>query len=80
MTCFGWTWEYVDDCMTLPRLAALNKYQQQHPPLHIMVQGLLGYHPEASGKKATAVKPKTKATLQELIQDFAAVGGIVKRG
>lgn len=32
MHCFGWTWEYVDDHMTLPRLAAIKKYQANNTP------------------------------------------------
>jgi hypothetical protein len=53
MSCFpGWTWEYVDEHMTLPRLAAIVKYHNTNPPLHWMAARYLGYG--ASAEKTTA--------------------------
>lgn len=49
MTAFGWTWEYVDEQMTLPRVKAIWMQWKRFPPLHIMVGTYLGY-----GKKADA--------------------------
>lgn len=42
MAC-GWSWEYIDEHMTLPRLAALTRYWDQFPPLHVLVAGAVGY-------------------------------------
>lgn len=43
MTCFpGWTYEYIDDHMTIPRVLEINGYQKKHPALHIMVAGYIG--------------------------------------
>jgi hypothetical protein len=36
----GWTWEYIDDHMDLPRLSAMNRYWENHPPVHIMLKKL----------------------------------------
>jgi hypothetical protein len=47
ITCFGWTWEYVDQSMTFPRLAALNVYWKRNPPLHQLVANYLGYNGKA---------------------------------
>jgi hypothetical protein len=46
MTTFGWTWEYVDDEMTLPRLHAIFRQWKRFPPVHIMVANYLGYKDE----------------------------------
>ena len=42
MTFPGWTWEYIDQNMTLPRLTALNKYWQKYPPVHCLIAAYLG--------------------------------------
>lgn len=48
MTCFqGWTWEYIDNHMTIPRLLHINKYQQDNPPIHAMIASYFG-----DGKKS----------------------------
>lgn len=38
----GWTWEYIDDCMDIPRLDALNSAWSQYPPVHVSVAAYLG--------------------------------------
>jgi hypothetical protein len=43
----GWTWEYIGECLTLPRLAALQKHWRDFPPVHIMVAAYAGYKPKA---------------------------------
>ncbi|MGB8422178.1 hypothetical protein [Paraburkholderia sp.] len=42
MTTFGWSWEYVDEQMTLPRLHAVWKQWKRFPPIHKMVAVYLG--------------------------------------
>lgn len=39
---FGWTWEYIDQNMTLPRLQSMNRYWKKFPPMHVLVAGYLG--------------------------------------
>ncbi len=39
----GWTWEYIDDCMDLPRLSVIYKKWKRTPPVHIMIAAYLGY-------------------------------------
>lgn len=51
MTCFGWSWEYVDEQMTLHRLYSIWKQWNRFPPLHMMVGAYLGY-----GKKKKAAE------------------------
>lgn len=48
MTTFGWSWEYVDEEMTLPRLYAIWKQWKRSPPMHVMIAAYLGHlKPEA---------------------------------
>ena len=41
----GWTWEYIGECMTLPRLAAMSEHWKQYPPVHKSVAAYLGIKP-----------------------------------
>lgn len=53
MACFpGWTWEYIDDLMTIPRYLAIQKYQKNNPPLHIMVAAYLGVGGDSGDRKS----------------------------
>ena len=47
MTVTGWTWDYIEDNLTLPRVYALMNYWGKHPPLHVMVAAYLGIKDEA---------------------------------
>jgi hypothetical protein len=48
LACFpGWTWEYIDEQMTIPRLEAITAYQREFPPQHVLIAAYLG-----AGKKA----------------------------
>jgi hypothetical protein len=31
----GWTWEYIGEFLTLPRLRAMMQHYDRHPPTHI---------------------------------------------
>ncbi len=37
---FGWTWEYIDDHMTIPRMTAINRLQENRPPQYIALDDL----------------------------------------
>lgn len=41
----GWTWEYIDESMDIPRLTALNRYWAASPPIHTMLAAFFGYEP-----------------------------------
>jgi len=48
----GWTWEYIDDYMTLPRLEALTRYARNAPPVHVSAAAIavsLGMKLEGGG-------------------------------
>jgi hypothetical protein len=68
----GWTWEYVGQYMTLPRLKALNKYWENNPPLHQQVQALFGGLGVDTTSTAT---PPEEGGFDDLIANFQAAGG-----
>ena len=66
----GWSWEYVDDHMDIPRLLRMNRYWRLHPPLREMVQAYLGIEPDADGDRQDAGQD-----LNGLIALFGGIGG-----
>lgn len=40
---FGWTYDYIDNHMTLSRLDEYQGYLKKHPPTHELVAAYLGY-------------------------------------
>ena len=44
----GYTYEYIDDFMTLPRLNQMAAYWKENPPLHQIVAGYLGFEKSKS--------------------------------
>ncbi|WP_119283490.1 hypothetical protein [Ferriphaselus sp. R-1] len=62
--------------MDLIRFAAMSRYWDRHPPLHLMVQSYLGIKPVI--RNTTQAKPEAANTdddLQEFVQLFTAAGG-----
>ncbi len=39
------------DALTLPRLAALNRYWADHPPVHLMIAAYLGIKPGSEKRR-----------------------------
>jgi hypothetical protein len=73
MTITGWSWEYIDEYMTLPRLYGMLDYWGDHPPVHILLAAFMGVK---SSKKGLAAK--SSHDLEDIIGDFAAAGFAVK--
>jgi hypothetical protein len=44
----GWTYDYIDQKMTLSRLKELHGYLKNHPPTHLLVAAYLNYEPPLS--------------------------------
>lgn len=42
-SCYGWTYDYIDNHMTLSRLAEYDGYFAKHPPTHQLVAAYMGY-------------------------------------
>ncbi len=69
----GWSWEYIDDHMDIPRLLKMNKFWRENPPLREMVQAYLGI-------KIEPVKDAGQQSEQDaeaFIRDFASIGGVI---
>lgn len=45
ITVTGWTYEYIDEWVTLPRLNALKRHWLNSPPVHITVARFVGIKP-----------------------------------
>jgi hypothetical protein len=69
----GWTWEYIDERLTLPRLKALNRYWAHSPPPHILLRHALGFKPAIRTSQAA----NSEQDLQVFMQHFRAAGGTV---
>lgn len=61
---FCWTWEYIDNYVTIPQLAAITKYQSNHIPVQTMIQGYLGID---TTKKEVI---EEKQSFNEFMQNF----------
>lgn len=72
MTITGWSWEYIDEYMTLPRLHAMTEYWTQHPPVHILLGALLGI------KSSTRDTSPNSNEAEKIMAEFAAAGFTVK--
>jgi hypothetical protein len=68
MTCFNWTWEYIDEHMTLPRLDALNEYWRRNPPLHQLVAAYAGFKPPNDDNK----EPEKTEDLATFMAEMSA--------
>ncbi|TAN71620.1 MAG: hypothetical protein EPN17_01020 [Methylobacter sp.] len=65
---FGWTYDYIDNYMTLSRLNEYQGYLKKHPPTHELVAAYLGYEyqDKQSGNgflAAIAAQVKSKQAL-----------------
>jgi len=59
ITALGWTWEYIDEFLTLPRLNALVKHWQDFPPVNETVAVFVGVKSE---------KPKARKEVENAWQ------------
>jgi len=58
----GWTWDYVENTLSVLRLKALHKEWWHHPPLPLMVASYLG------------IEPVEQGTHEELLGRLGAAG------
>jgi hypothetical protein len=69
IACTGWTWEYIDNHMTIPRLSTMTRYWSQNPPVHVLVAEYMGYEAPAVTPAGNATPP---APSQEAIETLMA--------
>ena len=70
ITCTGWTWDYIDQHVTLPMVRALNASWSLLPPPALALRRI----GQALGVKAPAGPPQRAATAAEAMRDAQAGG------
>ena len=73
----GWSWEYVDEEMTLPRLDGFVKLWKQTPPIRTMLAALgsaLGMEPNAG-----STPKRNRPDLGAYLEGLASAGIQVER-
>jgi hypothetical protein len=63
---FGWTFEHIDEFVTLPQLKEMSEYWKTNPPLHWKA----GKKRAIAGETAMA-----ENAMPAFLRDFAAAGG-----
>lgn len=64
----GLPWDQILDEWDLPRLDAMTRYWNDHPPVHVMVAAYLGVKPSNQSKQPSKSNP------QESLQQLAGMG------
>jgi hypothetical protein len=62
----GWTWEYIGEWMTLPRVYALFDHWKQWPPMHItaaLFAGTVNSTQRADSRPRASVTPIDNASI-----------------
>ncbi len=77
MTAFGWTWEYIDDNMTLPRYYEISRQWEKWPPMHLAVLAYMGYT-EKPSEDSVSKKDGNEISVGDLQQIFGGVSGNLK--
>lgn len=68
---FGWSWEYIDEEMTLPRMDAIVKHWEVIPPLAVSVASIAS----ALGvKRQGKVEKKAEGSIDELMSVLGGAG------
>jgi hypothetical protein len=52
----GWTWDYVDETLTVARLKALQDYWADNPPVQAMIAAYFGIKPEKKQSKTDFIQ------------------------
>lgn len=65
----GWTWDYVEENLDVPRLAALTDYWREHPPTHVLLAWRYEFKPQAKPTEAV----NTDADISQLMQAFGGI-------
>lgn len=65
---FGWSWEYIDEEMTMPRMMAVLKRWEVVPPLSISIAGIAS---------ALGIVKREPSRLEDKEQDFSELIGVL---
>ena len=71
----GWSWEYIDEEMTVPRMKAFKKVWKQTPPLRVMLRSLFsGAQTSAGSNTATSDARQGRPDMQSYLEAFGSAG------
>ncbi len=74
---FGWTWEYIDEEMTLPRYQAICDHWARVPPLAVSAAGIAQYLGAIKSQQPAAKQPEERAdNRQALLDMFGGTPGL----
>lgn len=74
----GWTWEYIDEFVTIPRLLEMSAYWRKSPPLHELVAAFVGYGDKSSAVTADeVVRMDSEENAAAFVRAFQQAGGLV---
>ena len=74
---FGYTWEYIDEYFTLPRLFEVESYWTKYPPLHVIARTFVEIK---EGPGETGSSSEKVGTAEDLMREFGMAGGNVVLG
>lgn len=77
ITATGWTWEYLDDNVTIPRLTALTAHWRDTPPAHEALASILIALGVTRAPAAPAGIDTPADDSLAFFRDFAGAGGRV---
>jgi hypothetical protein len=84
ITCTGWTWDHIDERVTLPQVAALGRFWKQVPPPAVQLRRIalfLGLKPESAEATPNAPRGPMAPTNQDDALRALGVSGLpIMRG
>ncbi len=77
ITATGWTWEYIDQRMTMPRYFKLMGYWMNHPPAHLTLRAII--HAFGGEKESTPAKVQARG-IDNVKEDTSGLMPMLLRG
>lgn len=74
----GWSWEYIDDYMTIPRFIEMTAYWKSWPPTHQLVASFVGYKDGGGSSSKSSGGSSSKSSdgdLDEFIRAAQSIAG-----
>jgi hypothetical protein len=71
---FGWTFEHIDEFVTLPQLKEMSHFWEKSPPIHQMIAAYFGI-----GKSKAIANEGVAAddAMPDLLREFVDAGGVL---
>jgi hypothetical protein len=76
----GWTWDYVEWNVDLPRLRSLHKYWRRNPPIHVLVAAYMKYEPKEEVRTEAAKVTEDMSKQMEMFMSMVPQAAVKKLG